>query len=108
MPQPNDYDPYESGHFMNVSGSNNGHDGRDRRIDHLLQALCLAGIIAIVGIVWILRDNVTEIKTYVTERTQLYDREINRLDSTIQRHDERITSLEREQGQSYPNHRQKR
>lgn len=118
MPQPKENDPYATDPdfkqewFGNsaVSGRGNIMVGRDKRIDILLQALILAGILGLVGIVWTLRDNLTEIKTFVTIKAQQYDRDIARLDSTITRHDERITVLERSQGagNSQPDDRQKR
>lgn len=73
-------------------------EGRDRRIDYLFQGVILAGILGLVGIVWNLRDEVTKITTFVSTKTQQYDRDISRIDNTLARHDERITVIERTQG----------
>lgn len=83
---------------------------RDKRIDLLLQGLILAGILGLVGIVWTIRDNLTEVKTFVQIKAQQYDRDIARLDASITRHDERITVIERGQSASnrIPDDRQER
>jgi hypothetical protein len=109
MPQPRDYDPnatdpdfkqeWFGGTAVSGRGSVGG-EGRDRRIDYLLQGLVLAGVLALVGIVWTLRDEVTKITTFVKTKAEQYDRDINRIDATLARHDERITVIERGQGSS--------
>ncbi len=100
MPQPKDFDPIATDPDFKqewfggtaISGRHNG--GKDRRIDHLLQGLILAGILALVGIVWTLRDNVTEIRTFVKAKAEQYDSDLRRIDKTLDRHDERLTTLE--------------
>lgn len=118
MPQPKDYDPdatdpnWKQSYYPSaVSGRGNGAGGgRDRRIDYLLQGLILAGVIGLVGVTLNLRDNMTEIKTFVTTKEQQNDREIARLDRSIERHDERITALEqgRRSSNGQPHYRQER
>lgn len=111
MPQPRDYDPnatdpnFKQEWFGGtaISGKHNG--GPDRRIDHVLQGLILAGILALVGIVWTLRDNVTEIRTFVTTKAEQYDRDISRIDKTLDRHDQRLTTLERRPRYGQPDDR---
>lgn len=105
--QPKDYDPdrtdpdFKQEWFGGtaISGRHNG--GKDRRIDHLLQGLILAGILALVGIVWTLRDNVTEIRTFVKAKADQYDSDLRRIDKTLDRHDERITAIERGESPRY-------
>lgn len=119
MPQPKDHydpnatDPNWKQHYYPsaVSGSrNSGGGNRDKRIDYLLQSLILAGVVGLVGVTLNLRDNMTQIKTFVTTKEQQNDREIARLDRAIDRHDERITSLEqgRRSSNSQSHYRQER
>lgn len=115
MPQESERDPYATDPefkqewFGNVAVS--GSPGvRDKRIDTLMQGLILASTLGLVGIVWTMKDTLTELKTFITLKAQQYDRDIARLDSAITRHDERITVIERGQGASHrqPDDRQER
>lgn len=118
MPQPRDFDPnttdpeFRQEWFGNPAVSGRGSVGgvRDKRLDLWIQGAVLAGIVALVGIVWTIRDNLTEVKTFVTIKAQQYDRDISRLDANIARHDERITVIERGQssGNRIPDDRQER
>lgn len=118
MPQPKDYDPHSTdpdfrqewfgGNAVSGRGSSGG--GRDKRIDVWLQGAVLAGLLALVGIVWTLREEVTKITTYVTLKVEQNDRDISRIDRTIDRHDQRITAIERGESPRYrqPDDRQER
>jgi hypothetical protein len=78
--------------------------------DHVVNGLTLLGIAALVGVTWKLSDTVTRIDTFLLAKVQQNDREFARIDATLSRHDERITSLEREQRLpvSHTDDRQKR
>lgn len=102
MPQQREHDPYvtdpdfKQEWFGNVAVS--GNSGRDRRLDIWIQGAVLAAILSLVGIVWTMRDNLTEITTFVKIKAEQYDRDISRIDATLARHDERLTVVERGQG----------
>ena len=78
--------------------------------DPIMQGLILAAIVALVGAVWRLGDNMTRLEATYIAKEQQHDRDILRIDTAIERHDQRITDLERSQGsrQSDPYDRQKR
>lgn len=115
MPHERERDPYATDPdfkqewFGNVAVSGSS-GGRDRRLDIWIQGAVLAAILSLVGIVWTMRDNLTEITTFVKIKAEQYDRDISRLDSALARHDERITVIERGQGASHrqPDDRQER
>lgn len=106
-PLPDDFDPYEFN--MTAISGGNGNGGR-QWLMQLLQGLILAGIVGLFGVVWSMKSDITELRATQYERGRSYDRDFQRIDSTIARHDQRITDLERGEGsnQSDPNHRQKR
>jgi len=109
MSQPKDYDQtdpnYKQYYHGGIAVSGKGGGGRDKRLDLWLQGLVLAGIVSLVGIVWTLRNEVTKISAYLTAKVEQNDRDIARIDRTIDRHDQRITTLEQGgragNGQSY-------
>jgi hypothetical protein len=119
MGQPKDFDPNQTDPNYRqqwhggsaISGkSRGGQEGRDKRIDYLLQSLILAGIFGLVGVTLNLKDNVTEIKTFVTTKASEYEREFTRIDKTLDRHNDRLTALEqgRRAGNRQPDYRQER
>lgn len=66
--------------------------------DHVINGLTLAGILALVGATWRLSDTVTRIDTLLAAKVQQNDRDFARIDATLDRHDQRITDLERGEG----------
>lgn len=78
--------------------------------DHVVNGLTLLGIAALVGVTWKLSDTVTRIDTFLLAKVQQNDRDFSRIDSVLQRHDQRLTDLERGEGarQSDADNRQKR
>lgn len=78
--------------------------------DHVINGLTLAGICALVGVTWKVSDTVTELKTLVTLKAQQYDRDIVRIDKSLERYDQRLTNLERSESTRFadPDDRQKR
>lgn len=86
-----------------------GHHAYSKR-DPIVQGLILAGITALVGLVWKVSDTVTRLETSFLAEVQQRDRDILRIDTAIERHDQRITNLERGEGprQRDSDYRQKR
>lgn len=81
-----------------------------RWFDHIVNGLTLAGVIALVAIVWNLSQTATELRTLVKYQGLEDDRRFTTIDTTLERHDQRITTLEREQRipLAQPDYRQKR
>lgn len=92
------------------SGNGNGNKALQAWVLGILQTLVIAGILGIFAKLSGIDQQMIETKTIVTERGRQNDRDFQRIDATLQRHDDRITELEREQSpaQSDANHRQKR
>lgn len=86
-----------------------GHRAYGKR-DPIIQSLILAAILALVGAVWRLGDNMTRLEATYTTKEQQRDRDILRIDTALERYDQRITNLERREGsyQPDPYDRQKR
>lgn len=86
-----------------------GHHGRGR-YDNIVQGLILAGITALVGLVWKVSDTCTRLEASFLAEVQQRDRDILRIDTALDRHDHRITDLERSEGtrQRDADYRQKR
>lgn len=95
---------------VNISGQGHFNSEWRRRRNGIIDALLIAGIIALVTATIGIMRTTDKVETAFTERSKRYDGEISRIDDTIERHDERITNLEREQRESdaYPHYRQKR
>lgn len=111
MPQPKDFGDDDDREWRgNANSGRSGNSGKDARLDTWLQGLVLAGILALVGIVWTLREEVTKITSFVTLKGEQYEREFGRIDKTIERHDQRLTRLEqgRRAGQLDADDRQER
>lgn len=104
-PLPNDFDPYERGPMFSVSGDSAGRQW----IMQLLQALILAGIVALFGIMWNFASSFAEIRVMLNEREKQNVRDVARFESADARHDSadarhdtelrgldsRVTTLER-------------
>lgn len=89
-----------------ISGGNRAYSKRDP----IIQSLILAAILALVGAVWRLGDNMTRLEATYIAKEQQHDRDILRIDNSLDRYDKRITDLERGEGtrQPDPYYRQKR
>ena len=94
--QPQDYEePCEDcGRQVAISGKDSGKGGG--MVNYVLQGLILAGITGLVVVTLNLRDNMTRVTTYVTEREKQNDREFARIDKTLDRHHERLNRLEQQ------------
>jgi hypothetical protein len=119
-PTPDDFDPYEREAMFAVSGDSAGRQW----IMQLLQALILAGIVALFGIMWSFASSFAEIRVMLNEREKQNARDVARLESADARHDSadsrhdtelrgldsRVTTLERAEraDQPDPYDRQKR
>lgn len=89
-----------------ISGRMHGANKRDP----ILQGLILAGITALVGLVWHVSDTVTRLEASFISEVQTRDRDILRIDNSLDRYDKRITDLERSESarESDTYNRQKR
>ena len=85
--------------------SANSGDG-DRRswlsgnLGAILQALVIAGILGLFSSISDLKESTAELKATINERGKQNERDIERIDGTLGRHDQRITDLERGQSAS--------
>lgn len=68
-----------------TSGNNN--NGGTQWLMQLLQALCLAGIVALIGVTWTMAGSITALQVTLSEREKQNDRDITRLESSDARHD---------------------
>jgi hypothetical protein len=119
-PPRDDFDPYEREPMFAVSGDSAGRQW----IMQLLQALILAGIVALFGIMWSFASSFAEIRVMLNEREKQNARDVARLESADARHDSadsrhdtelrgldnRVTTLERAERADQPDayDRQKR
>src|SRR5687768_17570403 len=76
-PPPDDFDPYEREAMFAVSGDSAGRQW----IMQLLQALILAGIVALFGIMWSFASSFAEIRVMLNEREKQNARDVARLES---------------------------
>jgi hypothetical protein len=119
-PPRDDFDPYKSDPMFAVSGDSAGRQW----IMQLLQALILAGIVALFGIMWSFASSFAEIRVMLNEREKQNARDVARFESADARHDSadsrhdtelrgldsRVTTLERAERADQPDayDRQKR
>lgn len=104
-----DEDDIQGGQEVPRGDAISGHHGRGR-YDNIVQGLILAGITALVGLVWKVSDTCTRLETSFLAEVQQRDRDILRINTTLERHDQRLTDLERGNSPRQPNpyDRQKR
>lgn len=109
---PDDFDPYEVQMFA-VSGDSEGKQW----IMQLLQALILAGIVGLIGIMWNIAGAISEFRVMLNEREKQNARDVARFESADARHDSadarhdtelrgldsRVTTLERAERSNQPN-----
>lgn len=100
---------YEGASMEANSGDSSGKSWLSNVIA-ILQALAIAGILGLFAKISGFGESIARLETTINERGKQNDRDIERIDATLTRHDQRLTDLERGQGPGEPdtNHRQKR
>lgn len=92
----------------NSGGSNGGKSWLN--VNSVLQALIIAGIVGLFTSISSLKESAVRVETTINERGKQNDSDFQRIYTALDRHDKRLTDLERSQGPGEPNahDRQKR
>lgn len=105
-PSDDERDEYGYPKGIKIAASGDAKIGSAKsRFDSIIDALLIAGIIALVSATVLSLVTATELKTAFVERNEFYDREISRAvaanerqDTELKRHDERLDRLEQQRG----------
>lgn len=82
------------------------HSGNGKsvlNVNAILQALTIAGIVWLLSSVSGLKEQAVKLDTTITERGKQNDRDIQRIDATLTRLDQRLTAIEQSRGAGKPN-----